>query len=378
MMKRTFILAEIVLAAVLGCSILAWISDGVPTWLAKLSGRSATVEPLDGYAVIPLDWSAAGRALDISEAGHVAGTAADEDGHLLAAVWKDGETTFCHGGEGGLLGQAVAVNSSGTVAYNVSPREGSDAWSYVRSPGAGPVCLSDVLPAARGCTINAMNESGAVVGIFQVPGDAPRGFVWSPRSGIHLLEGAGGLPMDISDAGVIVGLDRALVPGGIARTWTPLADGGYGSPLQLQPLFTVEGRAFAVNNLGVAVGRLNGAEPVRWDATSGLQMLPGLEGQAAGWARDINDHGDIVGCIVSRAGGAAVIWRNGSAHDLNRYTRLGGHRQLTEATAINNRGLITCQAVSEEGAEVVLLEPMTSTPTRTSRQRIADAGAAAR
>jgi hypothetical protein len=98
---------------------------------------------------------------------------------------------------------------------------------------------------------------------------------------------------------------------------------------------------------------------MRWDPKTGVTVLPGLNDTRAGWAHDINDHGDIVGCLTGVEGGMAILWRDGRAYDLNKCIPATLGWQLVEATAINNEGVIACRAVSEQdGATPLLLIPM--------------------
>lgn len=363
-MKRKLILAEVVVAAVLSCAVLLWISGDAPRLFANLCAHIKPAETAGRYGVTPTGWDGSARIIEISDAGRAAGVAPDESGSVRAAVWLDGVTSNCPGSEGPFLGEAVAVNDDGTVSFNLFIEETDRSFSYVTTPDGQTICLNDLLPAAHGWRTTGMNAAGTVVGCLALPEEVRRAFVWHPAGEIQLLPGHKNVAMDINDSGIIVGFDRTFSPGGIARVWLPRTDGGY-DVRDLQTSESHGGRAYAINNHGVIVGRVRGTHPFRWDAQSGLQVLPGLHGYNNGWARDVNDLGDVVGCLATPEGGTAVLWRDGKIYDLNDSTRLGDRWQLTQATAINNRGVIACQAVSDEGGEVVLLEPMPSTtPTR--------------
>ncbi|MGI5817808.1 MAG: hypothetical protein ACOX9R_06890 [Armatimonadota bacterium] len=355
-MKRRLVVAEIMVAVALSCVVLVWMSGVWPGWIGSLAARLDTTRPVGQYSIDVLDWGPFGRVMDINMAGQAAGTASTGRGEVYAAVWNDGETLSCHKVEANLLSSAVALSADGTVAFNVRELNQDGSWAYVQTPDGEVICLNDVLPETRSCSVEDMNAGGNAVGTVEVEGGARHAFIWNATDGMRLLDGSLSVALGISDHGIIVGLDRSRSAGGRPCAWVPVPDGGY-SLIHLNEEGGVEGRAYAVNRQGVVVGRLEGPWPMRWDASTGLQVLPGLEALKAGWARDVNDLGDIVGCLTGFGGGRAVIWRNGRAHDLNDHIPQADQWHLMEAMAINNDGVIACRTVFEDGLGVVLLIP---------------------
>lgn len=357
MVKRGALVLQVVLGLAMMGVALGWVSGDLPRWKAKVADLAGRADGLGRYGIVPLGWGPPGRVREINAAGMIAGSAYHEQGRFYAALWHDGETTSVQPADEDMCGEAVSITDDGAVAYSLFDSDGSDTRSYVYEPGAEPICLNDLVPGAVECRVRGMNQAHVAVGTVTFASGARRTFRWSREDGMTLLDTPLGLAMGINDSGVIVGSDRTLSPGGLPCIWTPLADGGY-HRLPLTGDRNVHGRGYAINNAGVVVGRMSGSRPIRWDAENGVQVLAGMDGCDGGWAFDINDRGDIVGCLNAPGGGIAMLWRDGNAHDLNRSIVQPDRWRLVEATAINNDGFIACRATFDDQATMVLLVPM--------------------
>jgi probable HAF family extracellular repeat protein len=170
------------------------------------------------------------------------------------------------------------------------------AWSIATFADAAPLSARDWtivdIGSLGGSMTNAraMSDSGYIVGCSEVAG--------------------GGLHAFIYRDGVMRDLDAGAAPGGPASC------------------------AFAVNNDGVAAGRI-GEEIVVWRGSAVTRL--GVEG----WPQDINDAGVVVGTFKFGASTRAFMWRDGAIVNLG---TLGGSDTdpyvSSEATAINVRNQI--------------------------------------
>jgi uncharacterized membrane protein len=364
-MKRVAIAVRLVMGVVLVGAVLAWLSGDLPRWAGEIAAVSQDTQAGRQYGIVTLGWGSSARLHDINAVGVIAGSAYREGGPLYAALWNDGETTAFHAISGALSGEAMAITDDGAVAYTVYSKSGSRGRSYVHVPGREPVCINDMIPGALECRVRGLNGSHQAVGTVNLPAGT-RTFTWCSEDGVKLLNAPSVLGMGINDRGVIVGSDGTHNPAGLPSRWTPQADGNY-RLTHLTNGSRVDGRAYAINNAGVVVGRMRGPKPVRWTAAGEMQVLPGLDGHDGGWAYDINDRGDIVGCLNCTGGGMAVLWRDGKPSDLNRCISDPDRWRVIEATAINNDGAITCRATFDDEATVVLLVPMSAGPERAVR-----------
>lgn len=357
-MKRRVILTEMTVAVALGCALLAWVFDGSLAWLVSLTDTWRIERAVPQYSITPLDWGVAGRVFDVSDGGLVAGVANTYDGNVYAAVWDDGETTECSSPTDIFSGEAVAVTDDRTVAFNTINEYRDISHSYVWLPGAvKPLYLNELAPEARQLKITDMNADGTVVGMAQTAEDTWETFIWSESRGLQLLGDRRNVTAGISSKGEIVGMSDCLSTSGVPFAWAPTPEGTYDRADVLNPAEAF-GRAYASNSGGVVVGRLQGPRPMRWDPMHGVEVLAPVHRETAGWAHDINDDGDIVGCITGVQGGVAVLWRDGRAINLNRCIPMPDRCHLVEATAINNAGIIACRANIEDRMTALLLVPV--------------------
>ena len=126
-------------------------------------------------------------------------------------------------------------------------------------------------------------------------------------------------------------------------------------------------RALAINDAGTAVGNaqkyvngtLRGGRPVQWNANETLAIeLPTLgtdaTGNTSGDARDINEHGDIVGFLdkfsgTSNVGNRAVRWNaNGGVQELGTLGTSSNGYTFAIANNINDSGTVIGIAQRDE------------------------------
>ena len=243
---------------------------------------------------------------------------------------------------GGGHSDALSINDAGEIA----------GFSTYYAPGQGsairPVVwgadgtIRDLLPSgyATGRAVD-INENGQVTGWLH--GGSSEGFtlfVWSPASGIQFLPTLPGETQNgvyaINDAGVVAGWS-----GDAAVLW----ENGVLRVLPTDP--TQSSAATDINNLGEVIGFSEpeyNSGPVsawRWNAVSGVQMLPTLQGNL-GSPTGINDRGQIVGYGPSASGGGAFLHENGVTRQLP--------GDLAIARAISEAGHVVGSTTGSRGA----------------------------
>ncbi|MEU4626542.1 hypothetical protein AB0G04_41995 [Actinoplanes sp. NPDC023801] len=197
--------------------------------------------------------SAFPRSID---AGHVVGTiAGDRD---QAFHWKDGTLTRLPAtGDS----KAVAVNRYGVIAGTQNLRKGSSSPRERREHAFvyanGTVTDLGTLREGLWSEARAINDRGQVVGRapLEAHGIAWDGFVWSPETGMKIIDGGAGVaaPEDLNNNGMLVGsyaCTNVYGDYGPAVWLTPDS-----APVRLPvPDGFTSSNAVAVNDGGVIVG----------------------------------------------------------------------------------------------------------------------------
>jgi len=234
------------------------------------------------------------------------------------------------------------INASRDVVGVVTGMDNS-RHAFVARDGQSPI---DPMPGAHASYAYGVNGPGVV--IIAADGAA---FTWrSNGATIHIPTPAGdnvSEPTGINDAGVVVGeSENGSNQQGGQHAWI-WRDG----VLSVLPGLTdAEGvvedaAAQAINAAGLVVGNcmVEGYyHPCSW--TNGVPHDLGLlSGGNQGYAKGVNDRGEIVG--YSFASGRAtlahpVLWRHGVMSDLRKLVDLPPHQFLLTADAINDRGEI--------------------------------------
>ena len=272
------ICCTILLAAVCGCAGETEVTAPRPAALQARPTLQYRIDPL------PTDGPGLSQGAGINNDDRIAGFTGTSDGTRQAALWRNGAITPLGTLPGGAhsMVQWPGINQSGIIV-GIS-RTGEDdpngeAWSCSAFlPGAGKVCL---------------------------------GFVWENgvMSPLPTLGGPNGFATGVNARGQVVGWAENLVH-------DPTCDPNGTQVLQFRA--------------------------VVWNPKAGTkQQLPPFPGDATSAATAINDRGQVVGisgeCDVAvgrRSATHAVLWENGTVHDLG---NLGGDFWHTPM-AINARG----------------------------------------
>ena len=228
---------------------------------------------------------------------------------------------------------ADAINNSGQAT----------GTRFVWTPG-GSVQDIGTLGGVSSVAV-AINDVGQVAGTsFTAGNDASHAFLWTPDQGMRDLGTLGGRDSHaygLNDRGYVVGESLTASGDTHAFLWTP-GDG-------MRDLGTLGGllpnsRAYAVNNVGQVVGAgydnngpfENSARATFWEPGQGIREL-GTLGGTIGYARDINDKGQVVGMSQTATGSRhAFLWT--PADGMRDLGTLGGTNSA--ARAINAAGQV--------------------------------------
>lgn len=224
------------------------------------------------------------------------------------ARFYDGSVVHDLGTLGGPVATIAALNDAGQVAgtSSISAR-GNDTHAFLWSKETGMIKLAP--PGAASSGASDINSHGWVTGSVRFPNGWGQAFRWTPRAGM-VVRGAldnGAYGAALNDAGTVVGesagRNRELR---VAVAWTGR------SPLALETLDTSYSAASDINNTGQVVGY--GVAPnareiaLLWAPHKGVLDL-GLPRSNSSLARKINEKGLVIGS--TRASGSAnkgFIW----------------------------------------------------------------------
>lgn len=322
---------------------------------------------------------------------------------------------------GGTASFALDVNNHGQVTGNSRYTTNAPnntrlhAFSWTNGVMTDIGYLTDGMEFSRGY---AINDSGLIVG--ESDNDVSKAFLWNGTTvtNIGTLGGSSAVAHDINDAGEIVG---ASSNGSASRPFRRGTNGVMVDLGTLLGTTNSTGRAWAINEAGVAVGLSRNESNTTSQATlwnnGGITNLGSLAGgtnfsqayaanealqivgaSTAGkintnsstdltraflWengeitdlgalsshtnyihseAKDINDASQIVGYIAKfsgspTSGGAAVLWENGAAYNLNTLVPTNSGWVLQAAEGINDRGQIIGNGSFGGQTRAFLLEP---------------------
>jgi len=361
----------------------------------------------------PLEASTASAANSINDRGWAGGTS-DLPGVVHATVWRHGEPKDL----GTLGGPNSAIlwpnrNTDGLVVGiaetdRIDPRGEQWSCSAFFPAVTGHVCRGFVwedgrmraLPTFGGTHgfATGVNDQGLVVGWAETRKEDPScvgrdqqlefiAAVWDTRRGDRIrklrpLPGpdSASAATAINSRGQIVGISGSCdqaVGRATARTsvlWNP----GKSRPIDLGSLGDdTWNTPMSISNRGVVVGFANAPDaaegtfdprPFRWTARSGMEDLGTLGDDPHGQALGVNDRGTVVGFSRATAGvrehrDLAVVWSHGDIADLNDLAPdYDGH--LLYANDVNNRGVITGQAINADGELVAYVATPTHCRTR--------------
>ena len=345
-------------------ALVAAVTTAAPAGAAPPAGSGAA----PGYTLTdlgPLEGGTSSSALGIGRDGVAVGTSRTGPAARpqVAVRWDtDGQVVNLGTLPGSTFSRAFAVNARGqaageafTPAPEVSRAVIWEADGTIRDLGTlgGPSAVANDIDASGrvyGASSQLSGPSQATV--WEAGGPQALPPVDPQASGSSRVNGA-------SDSGIAVGASPSLVGTqsvGQATRWTVRGPRATATPLDRLEAGGFS-TAYGVNERGVAVGEATRLDPtaaapqrtstraVRWDGTR-VQELPGLGTYRFTRASDVSARGDAVGFASGFAGfpsidGAAVLWRDGRAIDLNTVVAGGTDGLvLRSAESINERGQI--------------------------------------
>jgi probable HAF family extracellular repeat protein len=316
---------------------------------------------------------------------------------------------------GGTSSEAMAINASGQIVGNSTTSGNAESHAFLYSNGT----MTDLgTLGGTGSSASDINNAGQVVGEASTTGNAAEvGFLYS--HGVMTSLASFGGPFGISafginDSGEISGAINAgtdgtvtdpcilsngvvtdlgtLLPGfgvaedinnsgeAVGRSTGPTINNRLGivafsysngmmTNLNLQATIN---DAFRINNAGEIVGdsdMIMGFVPEGFLFSNGvITLLPGIAGTES-TAVGINDAGEVVGSATfAKASGIhAYIYSNGMMTDLNSLIPSNSGWVLSQATDINDSGLIVGMGTNSEGqTDAFLLTPVVPEPASIS------------
>ncbi len=310
---------------------------------------------------------------DINNFGQIAGfSPALTTPHAI--LWQGGVAADL-GTLGGISSFAHSINDRGVVVGGSSLVQDSLFHAFLHD-GIGMVDLGtlDGSPFSRAFGVNNLRQ---VVGISPLMGTTTRAFLW--RNGgmtdLGTLGGPTSFAFAINNLGQIVGTAETATPGASpAFLWRRGV---------MTSLGTLPGGEIAtaqdINDLGQVVGisddfpgPQSSEKAFLWQ--NGEMIALGTLGGGLSRARGINNLGQIVGESFVAAPDLpigstlqACLWEDGVAHNLNYLVDDRRGWALMDARAINDEGLIVCNAVIGPGSpnerrRAFLLEPIDRPP----------------
>ena len=287
--RRVLLLAIALFGAATGCSEQAKLPTN-PSLASPAVKPDATIIGAN-LVVLPIVADA------INDSGQAAGS---------RFLWTPSVGVQDIGTLGGVSSVATAINAVGQVAGSSFTAGNQATHAFLWTPGEGMRDLGTL--GGNDSHAYGLNDKGQVVGESLTASGAPHAFLWTPEQGMQDLGTLGGaLPLS---------------------------------------------RAYAVNNVGQVVGASydnrgpfeSSAHATLWVPGQGIQEL-GTLGGVRGYARDINDKGQVVGASQTAAGPLhAFRWTQSEGmRDLG---TLGGANSA--ARAINEAGQVVGAADTED------------------------------
>jgi probable HAF family extracellular repeat protein len=232
----------------------------------------------------------------INNSGAVAG-AGNSSGLPEAFIWQPGQGIEWLGSLGSGMSVATGMNDSGAVV-GFSYTGADEQHAFLWTQASGMQDLTPDLTSIGGATAVAINSSNEVVGyLFPNGSRLPVGFSWTQAGGLQNFGPSGTVVQAVNDSGMIVG--QAPNAGGLKHAFSWTQAGG------IKDLGTLGGAssiALSVNKNGWVVGTslttatTGQLHAFLWTPTGGMQDLFVLSGLAKGlqpYSMQINDSGVI-------------------------------------------------------------------------------------
>lgn len=301
-----------------------------------------------------------GFSFDLNQAGAVAGEINLKSG-IEAAIWNSkGVKSLTPG----VFGSARGLNDVGQAvgAYD----NGSNFVSFLYDNGS----LIEIMTDAGFGQANRINNSGLVAG--NANGSAA---IWTSAGGTQILSFAGvsdgfGNANAVSNSGFVVGETEANSGGPFTVGRAFRYDSNTGTMLDLGTLGGTLSQALGVNDHGDVVGTASDAfgndKPFLY--RDGVMIDLGLpDGEFSGFARAINNNGQIIG--VDGGGffgpGTPWLWENGVKTDLASLVTLAPNLILIDVIDINDAGeiLVHLRDIDTFTNFAAILRPDSAVPT---------------
>jgi probable HAF family extracellular repeat protein len=250
-------------------------------------------------------------AVAINSLGQVAGQISLSSGVSEAAIWdSSGAVTRLGLLTGGSFSSAQDINDNGWVVGAASTAGGIKGFLW---DGSGPI---EALPMPSGATsavAQAINNDRTIAGGASVMYGPGLAVVWQDGVVIALpplADGATASAVDINDAGQVVGNSATTAPPWLVRDAVLWDDGGV---VDLGSLGGSFGLAAAINVEGQIAGYMTNAADENhaflWEDGT-MTLLDPLPGDTHSFAFGMNGRGEIVGISVQTLSGVgrAVRW----------------------------------------------------------------------
>lgn len=324
-----------------------------------------------------------GAAFDINESGIATGIGMGLNEFYSGAIWAPGEGTLqLPILEGDEFGEAYDITEAGVIAgTSVNVVKMGSIWFFynhaVTWVDGEPILLADVVYNPTGMelwTVTCMNDNGQLCG-WGRPDNEPPSHGFYVEDGVAMDLGQGTMVADINNQGQFVGYFSA---GGLdhAFVWDDGTIKDLHDPAYILGFYS---HATAINECGQVVGysRVDGVHETATVWENGEAYSIGTLGGTQSMARDINDHGTIVGVAQLGGGGGmhAFIYRDGTMLDMNDLIAEptdSNEWVLWNAHAIANNGTIVGDAFYDGSGP----RPFVAVPDTNGKFRIYGSGCA--